>query len=325
MKKLFVLFILVFTFSLTACSAIPFLSKETTEETEESTKKKTKKTKKTTKESTEESTEDDTEESTEEETSKGKSSNSKSTLTDVSVKEEEIFNQEGFVVHSVSIENTELMGAQLKLLIENNSDTKYDFSAKDVSVNGFSMDANFYEAVPAGKKTSAKLIFNQEMLALCGIETITDIEFSLSVSDVDTYETLFVSSPITVKTDAAGTYEQKYDDSGNLVFNDKGLKIVQKDLTYDEYFGLTCSFYIENTTDKPLLIVSEDTIINGLVEDGFLSATVTPGKRTITGLHFYSTDITSASEVEELEISFSVMDAETWGSLFEIPTVTLNP
>lgn len=94
-----------------------------------------------------------------------------------------------FIVQGVNPED--LWGYALNCYIENKSDHDMMFSWDDVSVNGFMCDPYWAKTVAGEKRVYTDISFFSSDLELCGIDTVTDIEFVLRVTDEKTYNTVF--------------------------------------------------------------------------------------------------------------------------------------
>lgn len=92
----------------------------------------------------------------------------------------------------------DLLGPQVKLLIENNSDQNYTVQTQGVSVNGFMMEPLFSEDVAPGKKSNCSIDFLADEFSENGITEITNIELTFHVCDSETFQTIFDSSAINI-------------------------------------------------------------------------------------------------------------------------------
>lgn len=92
-------------------------------------------------------------------------------------------------------------GYTLRCYLENKTDQYLGFYWDEVSVNGFMIDPYWSTIIAPGKRGYSEVSFSEEDLANNGIETITDIEYTLQVSDADDWyadpfiNTTFVYKP----------------------------------------------------------------------------------------------------------------------------------
>ncbi|MBR4290610.1 MAG: hypothetical protein IKT52_08220 [Oscillospiraceae bacterium] len=76
----------------------------------------------------------------------------------------------------------------LHVYLENKTDRNLMYSWDRVSVNGFMADPFWAASVAAGKKACAEITFSRSDFEANGITEVSDIEFSLLVSDYDDWE-----------------------------------------------------------------------------------------------------------------------------------------
>lgn len=75
---------------------------------------------------------------------------------------------------------------------ENKTDRNLMYAWDAVSVNGYMVDPFWATIVAAGKKTCSQITFYRSELADNGIEDVTDIEFTLLISDYDDWEASYL-------------------------------------------------------------------------------------------------------------------------------------
>ena len=71
---------------------------------------------------------------------------------DVTIEEAVLVDDAGVKITAKSLESEELFGAEVKLLIENNSGKDLTFQCRNVSVNGYMVETMFSADVVNGKK-----------------------------------------------------------------------------------------------------------------------------------------------------------------------------
>ena len=76
-------------------------------------------------------------------------------------------------------------GYTLQVYLENKTDRNLMYAWDQVSVNGFMVDPFWAMSVAAGKKACSEISFLDSDLERNGIEAVSDIEFTLLVSDYD--------------------------------------------------------------------------------------------------------------------------------------------
>lgn len=210
--------------------------------------------------------------------------------------------------------------ADIKVLIENNSDTDLTIQIRNASVNGYMVDPTMSADVAAGKKAIDDITFYKSDLAKQGIDTIADVELSFHIITAEGWDSYLDSDQIQIKTSAADSYEYKFDDSGAIAYEGNGIKIVAKGLNDANiwyYPGLT--LYLENTGDQALTVQARDVSVNGFMIDPIFSSDIMPGKRVLASVKFMETDLSDnyITEITEIELSFHVVTAEGWDDVVD--------
>lgn len=93
-----------------------------------------------------------------------------------------------FIVEKVEDSGSETY--TLNCYIANKTDKDLLIGWDNVSVNGFMVDPFWADAVGAGKQLYTQISFFASDLEDQGIETVTEIEFNLTASDYDSFETI---------------------------------------------------------------------------------------------------------------------------------------
>lgn len=244
----------------------------------------------------------------------------------VTIEEAVLLDERGIKVTAKKIDFGGLFGPEVKLLIENNFGEAITVQARNVSVNGYMVDDMFSADVADGKKANDELTIMNSSLELCKIETIADIEFSFHVFTSDDWEDILDSEQVQIKTSAYNTYEYSYDDSGAILYDANGVKIVAKGWSKGDWLDTGVIVYIENSSDDLILVTTHDESINGFMIDGYLYTEVYPGKRAVDVIDFLQSDLeeNEIGTVETVELYFSISDAENWGTIAESDILTIN-
>ena len=220
-----------------------------------------------------------------------------------------------------------LFGPEIKLLIENDSSKNILITSDSVSVNGYMMPgAALYAEVAAGKKANESITLMSSELDQSGIETVANIQFYLQVQDPETWDVVDTTDLLTLNTSADG-YEQPVDDSGDVVYNDKGYKVVCKGLKQDLIWDGTVVFYMENTSGKSVSIYAENVSVNGFMTEAGLWSDLRPNTRIVDGmsmLDLSDLEITNIDEIKNIEFSLRIVDEATWEDIATTDVITLN-
>jgi len=251
----------------------------------------------------------------------------KTATEDVTIEEMVLVDEAGVKITAKSLEADNLFGADLKLLIENNSGKNLTFQCRNSSVNGYMVETLMSVDVADGKKANDTLTFSSSDLELCGIDTIADMEFSFHIFTSEDWETYLDTALVQIKTSIADSYTYTYDDSGNVAYEGKDVKIVIKGLTKDSsIFGPGIVVYIENNSNENVTVQTRDVSINGFMVETIFSADVASGKRAIDTITFMETDLeeNDITAIENVELFFHIFETDSWDAIVDTDVVKID-
>lgn len=243
------------------------------------------------------------------------------------IEEQVLVDEEGLTITAKSLDVKGFYGPEIKLLIENNTGKNLTVQARNTSVNGYMVETLLSCDVADGKKANDTLVFASSDLKAAGIDVIADMEFSFHVFEMESWDDYFNSEMITLTTSAAEGFEYIFDDSGEAVFDDNGIKIVVKGLsTDDSFFGPGIVLYLENNTDDPITVQTRDVSVNGFMMEPFFSCDICAGKHVIDSITFMSSELeeNDISKIEEVDLSFHIFDQESWDTIQDTDFITLQ-
>ena len=220
-----------------------------------------------------------------------------------------------------------LFGTELQLLIENNSGQGITVQARNANVNGYMVSTMMSADVAAGKKANDSLTFETSGLKECGIETIATMEFSFHIFNTESWDDIADTEVIKVDTSAAGSYTQTYDDSGEVLVDADGVKIVGKGLSADgSFWGPGVILYIENNTEKDITVQVRDVSVNGFMVESSMSEDVVAGKKALSAVQFFSSDLESNSitDITDVELYFHIFELSTMDTVFDSDVITIQ-
>ena len=256
----------------------------------------------------------------------GTNNDSGSTDEEVTIAETVLYEADGIKVTAKSLADG-LLGTEVKLLIENDSSKNILITSSSVSANGYMMPtAALYAEVAAGKKANESLTLMSSELDQCGIETLAEMQFYLQIQDPETWETIKTTDLITLATSATG-YTQPVDDSGDVLYNENGYKVVCKGLKQDIIWDGTVVFYMENNSNKAVSIYAENVSVNGFMQEVGLWSDLRPSTKMIDGMSMIDLsdlEITNIDEIKTIEFNLRIVDAETWEEIVTTDAMTLN-
>ena len=259
-------------------------------------------------------------------TENSSSNEGKNQSTKVTIEEQVLYDENNIKITATGMEDS-LFGTDLKLLIENNSGKSITVQARNSNVNGYMVDTMMSADVASGKKANDSLTFQTSGLKESGIEQIAEMEFSFYIFDSDTWDTILETDLITVRTSIADGYVQNYDDSGNLLVEAEGVKIIGKGLSAnDSFWGPGLILYIENNSEENITVQVRDVSVNGFMVSSSMSTDVLIGKRAITAVQFFSTDLedNGITDIENVELYFHIFKADNWDTIVDTDVIRVD-
>ena len=259
------------------------------------------------------------------ETSYAGASEAEQETQDVTLAETVLFDQDGIRITATGLSTDSLFGPELNLLVENDSAQNIVVQPNYCMVNGYMMDGLLSADVAAGKKANDTLDFLSNALARCGIETITDIELDLVVSDGDSWQTLYETGPVILQTSAAGQYTQTYDDSGEEIYNQNGIRVVAKSVN-DDLFGMGIKFYLENNTDKAVIVNADNVSVNDYMMTDLFYSDLAPRSHAVDTLTLLGSELEDnhIDTITDAELSLQITDADYYQTIDSTAPITLH-
>ena len=253
--------------------------------------------------------------------------NNQPSKTEVTIEQTVLLDESGVKIIAKSINMDSLFGPEIKLYIENNSGKDLTIQCRNVSVNGYMVDAMMSVDIVNGKKANDSLTFMSSDLESCGITDIADIELSFHIFTTSDWEDYLDTDQIQLKTSIADNYQYIFDDSGDIAYNANGIKVIIKGLSENaSIFGPSIVVYIENNTNKAITVQSRDVSINSFMVDAMFSCEVMPSKKAVDTITFLESDLekNEITNIDNLELYFHIFDAESWDDIVDTDVVKIT-
>ena len=253
--------------------------------------------------------------------------NVSNTSVDITLAETEVYNKDGVVVTATKIED-DLFGPTVTFSISNDSSKNIVVTTRSLSVNGYMMEASaLYSDVAAGKKANETMILMASELDQAGIDTVADIEFYINISDSETYLDIDSSDLIKLSTSASGSFEQAVNDSGDVVYDNNGVRVVCQGLKQDLIWDGTVVFFMENTGTQPVTVYAENVSVNGYMVDVSLYSDLRPATRSISGMYILDLtdlEIESIDGIESIEFTLRIINSDNWNEIDTTNPIVLD-
>lgn len=217
-------------------------------------------------------------------------------------------------------------GYELVLLMENTSAGDINVQIENLAVNGYMIYQSFFSEVSAGETVYDVVYLSFEELEICGIEDIAELELNFKIKD-ESQDITNLSEPVRVKTTIADGYEQVYDDSGDVLYDQGDFKIVYKDIKRIKNEGRTIVYlYIENNTNETMTVVSQNTTVNDFMIKPVFASIIFPGNKAINTMSIYSDDLeeNDIRKIKEIETTFSIFNTHVYDTVIETEVIKID-
>lgn len=239
---------------------------------------------------------------------------------------------ENITVKVTSVKPDDSLGYSMNLYLENKSDSTLMFTLDRVSVNGFMCDPFWAATVTPGMKANEPVTFLSSSLKDIGIDTVTDITFTLRVYPADdiTEEDLLnqVCTIYPLGKDAVVPFVREAVDGEIVLFDNEYATMVIEGSQEDTLWGYSLKVYLENKTNQNLLFSVSDAAVNGFMCDPFWAVEVAAGKRCVSDISWFADTLkeNGITEVESITLPVSVRNSDDWmADPLITETFTLNP
>lgn len=261
-------------------------------------------------------------------TSKGPEETIKpSPIEEILVDEELVFDDEDIKIWVKSFDDNGIFGPSLELLIENNREEDIMVQVRGTTVNDVVVNTIFSVNVSAGKEASKDITFMQSSLDKAGIELVKDIELRFIISDGDNWATILATDPIKISTSVDPSFKQEYDDSGQLILDQDGIRIIVRGIdNEDTLWGASVELFIENNQDQGIRVQAKDVSVNGFAIDSLLSSEIPASKKAYAEISFAEADLKEhdIKTIEEIEMVLHISEIESWDSLLISDPITVS-
>lgn len=267
---------------------------------------------------------------------KGSDSDKKSSITSGGSKDKKeqvtitentvLLDQDGLVITAKSLKEDTIWGTGIEVMIENNTEKNLGVQCNSLIVNNYMISELFSSSVAAGMKANETIYLYSGALEAAGINTISDVVMSFHVYNSDSYDTVFDSAEVELKTSAYGTVEQPAMDEGQELYNQDGIKIVGKYVDEDSFWGAGVLLYMENNSGENVEIQCDNMSINGYMVTPLFSTTVNNGRMALDTITILSTDLETngIESVQDVELVFRILDADTFMTITETDPIAFS-
>ncbi len=250
-------------------------------------------------------------------------------FTEAEIEDTELYNAGGVTVTATEFDANAEFGPEIGIRVTNDSDRKVDVIAKEVAVNDYMMDTGLlYVMANPGETSEGEITLYSYDLDARGIDTVATVAITIGVMDDETYEEIGSGERITLTTSAADDFTQSVDDSGEVIYDSDGIRVVNQGLKQDGSWDGDLVLYIENNTDRHIGVAGLNVSVNG-VEEEYKSfwADMDADTRAVAGMYLLDIedqDIESLGDVREISFNIQIIDQDAMEELVVSDPITLT-
>ena len=237
--------------------------------------------------------------------------------TSVTIEEQELINQDGIVITAKEYVTDNIWGDGIKLVLENNTDKTVTIGCNALIVNNYMITDLFVAEVAPGKKSNEVMYLSNTELKAAGIDTVGQVEIYFHVYDSASYDNIFDSDCVTIKTSEFANMDTTPEDMGTELYNENGIRIVGKAVDENSFWGTAILLYCENTSGKNVGISVEEMSINGFMMSPLFSTIIYDQKMSLDEITVLSTELETngIDEIEEVELKFHIYDVDSYNTI----------
>ncbi|MDD6798050.1 MAG: hypothetical protein PUE71_07175 [Clostridia bacterium] len=244
----------------------------------------------------------------------------------VTIEEQVIVDQGGVKITAKEYVRDSIWGDGIKVLIENDTPTDITVGCEALIVNNYMISDLFSETVASGKKSNETIYLSTSQLKAAGIDTVGQIEAYLYVYEKESWEKMFDTDCITIKTSAFDNMDTTANSDGTELYNANGIRIVGKTVDDNSFWGAAVLLYIENTSDKNVGVSVDDMSINGFMTNPLFSTTVYSGKKAIDDITIFSSDLekNGITSIDTVELKFHIYDKASYSTIADSDVIKFS-
>ena len=243
------------------------------------------------------------------------------------IEEAVVYDVDGIKITAKEYVTDSIWGDGIKFLIENDTTKNIMVGCNALIVNNYMISDLFATEVAAGKKTNETMTLSSSQLKAAGIDVIGQVEVYFHIYDSDSYDTIANTDCVLIKTSLFDQMDTKADDSGEVLYEKDGIKIIGKYVNDSDFWGAAILLYVENNSDRNVVIHAENVSINGFTFDAAIfSSTVYAGKKAYDDITLLSSELeeNGIKSVEEVSLKFKSLDPDSYETIDKSDEITFK-
>ena len=244
-----------------------------------------------------------------------------------------VVDNEDCAIYITNFREDPAWGWVLDTRLENKSgDETWMFAVSSASVNTVQIDPLFASQVAPGKKAKESIHLSVSTLKERDIGPYTDIELFFRVYDTEDWLEDPVAAPsihiYPYGADRAQPYVRESQPTDRILVDQEDFRVIVTGFVRDPVWGFTAQLFMENKSDKQVMLTAEDASVNGYMADPLFAVSMDPGNCAFGRMSWSDTTLQELgiTQVEELEFVLRAYDETNWNAkdLVNLP-VKLTP
>ena len=237
---------------------------------------------------------------------------------ETTIDEQVLVDENGLKITATEYVYDSIWGEGVKLLIENTSDSDYQIACDALIVNDYMITDLFSSEITAGRSANETMYLYNSELEDAGIENVGKIEIDFRVFDPETFETVFDPDMVTIETSNYAAMDTDIDVDGFELYNSDGIRIVGQYVD-DSIWGTAVLLYVENNTDRNIVVTCDTMAINNFMVNGYFYSDVYSGKKAFDTITVLSSDLeeNNITTIENIAVDFHISDANTYETIVD--------
>ena len=244
----------------------------------------------------------------------------------IAIDEQVLLDRDGVKVTATEYVEDSIWGEGIKILVENTSEKNIGVNCNAVIVNNFMITDLFSTSVAAGKKANDTIYLSSGDLEAAGIDNVGQVELYFHAYNSDTYDTIFDADVVTVKTTAFEQMDTTVSEEGIVLYDANDVKVMGRYVSDDSFWGAAVLLYLENNTEKNIVVSCENMSINGFMVTPYFHGDVYAGKMAVDEITILSSDLeeNGITDIEDIEVSFHIYDSDTYDTIADSEPVSIT-
>lgn len=241
----------------------------------------------------------------------------------VTIDEQVILDQDGIKITAKEYVKDSIWGEGIKVLIENSTDKNIMVGCNALIVNNYNISDLFAASVAAGMNANETIYLSSSELEASGIGTVGKVEIYFHIYDDDTWDKIFDSDCITIETSAVNDADYSARDDGYELYNENGIRIIGKSVDENSFWGMGIILFVENNTDKNIVVQADNLAINGFMITPVFSCTVYSNRMAIDDITLLSSELeeNDITAIDKVSLSFHIYDSDSYSTIVDTDTI----